>query len=1148
MTEGVGGLTVAGLARAVRGVDPGAFVVPARIVRRAIKHDRELPAMMVRVPHRWSFAVASARALEVIDRAELGLTPGEAVPATIILLAAPEPEDLAGRTHAEIFRDGWRALFHARVHVALGRKIAAGKLTVTDLRGRILALGREVFEEARSVLRQEEHLLPPRDDLGIYVEFAAVYLELREFDAALLAATFPAIRNRGAVDAVLAVDVDAPTLMIATRLPGATRPTAPRVPSDDDDPADPAAEPAPEPWLVPSGSQYRRLQDDAEAALGKENLVRAAILQIKATRLAGSSRAGQARSLARRAIDRLAGRLRDALDADPAERAEWSQTLFPLVAPAARGFWTAEARLLYDLQKVCFDHEKPYYAVDLIEWATSLGRRPVRRVLPDHREVLMVLHLRGAARHLAAARLPDEARGKLARLLKRAVHRAEIRLRDRFRPKIAGVLAATGFGPRDLPERVAVDKLTEELLDQVVARGFLAIGDLRDAVSRNNRKLPDLAGPLELIRGDRLLQADRLLAEELDGVYRRGEIYLRALQRVSSVAFGTRTGRFLTKYLALPYGGTAVILEGLQHVVGPISKMLGRHEVHVLSRGSLLGGGTLALALIASGDFRSRLGRGLRHVYRAGRDVVVGIPAWLLRSPLVRAVLASRAFAFLCRAAIIPGLLAWLTWIVHPRAEATGPALGLAALVFLAASLGLTTRAGRDLEELAFDSAGRLGSWLFLNLIPGLFRLVMEFFDRVLEGVERVLYTVDEWLRFRGGQGDRMFWGKAIVGVAWFLVTYVVRFVVTLLVEPQVNPIKHFPVVTVSHKILLTQAFRLEALMSGVFGRDLGIPIAGTVLLLTPGIFGFLVWELKENWRLYEANRPRTLRPVVIGHHGETLARLLKPGFHSGTVPKLFAKLRRAERKAARTGRRQAVRKHRAHLHEVEESVRHFVDRDFRELLARGCAMGSTPLGLGEITLSAKRIAVEVCRAGHPGPNLWIAFEEHSGWVVAGIADPGWLVELGKPARHAVASALAGLYKMAGVGLVREAIAREIEQKRRRPAPPAIDYDFREEGLVVWLDPDDPVEVLYLLRPEPGTPPLVSLGHAEVVPPPLDTAKLIFAAADIPWARWVAVWEADCRGDAHPAQLMPDLPMLPHLDPAEPAEAPPVPVPPLESW
>ena len=57
----------------------------------------------------------------------------------------------------------------------------------------------------------------------------------------------------------------------------------------------------------------------------------------------------------------------------------------------------------------------------------------------------------------------------------------------------------------------------------------------------------------------------------------------------------------------------------------------------------------------------------------------------------------------------------------------------------------------------------------------------------------------------------------------------------------------------------------------------------------------------------------------------------MKPGFHSGTLPKLYAKLRRAERTAHRDGSWRPVRRHLAALHEVEQSIRHFVER---ELLA----------------------------------------------------------------------------------------------------------------------------------------------------------------------------------------------------------------------
>ena len=66
--------------------------------------------------------------------------------------------------------------------------------------------------------------------------------------------------------------------------------------------------------------------------------------------------------------------------------------------------------------------------------------------------------------------------------------------------------------PQNLPERVARKKLVEELLDQIGERGFLTMGDLRDAISRNNLKLPDLSEPLDFFRGDQLLRADRKLA------------------------------------------------------------------------------------------------------------------------------------------------------------------------------------------------------------------------------------------------------------------------------------------------------------------------------------------------------------------------------------------------------------------------------------------------------------------------------------------------------------------------------------------------------------------------------------------------------------------------------------------------------------
>ncbi len=1124
MADGGPGLTVAELGRIVRGVDPSAFVVPARIVRRAIKHACALPAFAFRVPHRPGFALDGRLAAEggVLAPEELGLEPGASLPATIILLAEPEDDDLADRPRADLIREFWRRLFHARVHVAMGRRLEPDAIGPVGLRDRISRLDRSAFEEARSVLDQDERLLPPRDDRAAYVEFAATYLELREFADLLIPVTFPAIRDLDAVDLALAEDVDSAAILEATRLPGAASPAESFRPADDEGPL---AAVAPE-AKAPSGEEYRRLLGRADAASAKGNLVRAAILRTRAARLAGPSRGGQARSAARKAIDALAGRLGAALGWDGDDLADWRKALVVPLERSSRGFWTPEARLLYDLQKVCFDHERPFYAVDLVEWALSLGRRPIRRLLPSHQDVLMMQHLRGAARHLAAARLPDADRARASRLLAREVHRAEGRLRDRFRPAIGRALEETGFGARDLPERVAVQKLVEELLDRVVERGFLAMGDLRDAFSRNGRKLPDLAGPGEFLRGDRLLRADRKLGVALDGVYRRGEVYLRALQRLSALAFGTKLGRLMTRYLALPYGGAFVILKGLQEVGGPLSEAILGVEVHLFNPASLAIGGTLAIGLLYSREFRVQFGRFLRHGFDAVHGVVVGVPSWLIRRDWVRRIRASRAFSFCWRAVLLPLAPAALIWLLRPASASPLQAISAPALVFLITSTLLTTRAGRDLEELAVDSFGRAWTWFIGNLVPGLFRLVMETFDRVLEAIERVLYTVDEWLRFRGGQGRAALVAKAILGVAWFFATYVVRFCVTLLIEPQVNPIKHFPVVTVSHKIMLTQALTLKSITVSLFGLDEGLAIAGAILLLMPGVFGFLVWELKENWRLYEANRPAGLRPAAIGHHGETMARLLKPGFHSGTLPKLFARLRRAEVKATRTGQGKGVRRHLAGLHGVEESVRHFVDREFLTLLLQGRSMAGVPLALGEVELSAKRFLVEVVRPGRPGPGLRLSFEEHSGWLVAGVAEAGWLADLAPPARRALASALAGLYKLAGVQLVRESIVEAL-------GPDGPPFDFRPEGIAAWPDPDSAAEVLYLLRPEAGVPALVPIARPGLDVPAVDPARLVFADRAIPWARWVEVWERDRAGEDHPLELIEGVVLLPGV--AEPA-------------
>ena len=68
-----------------------------------------------------------------------------------------------------------------RIHAALNEQAAAGRLSPVVVRQRIQAIGPAKFDEIRLVLGQEDLLLPPHSDQSIYIEFVAVYWELRRF-------------------------------------------------------------------------------------------------------------------------------------------------------------------------------------------------------------------------------------------------------------------------------------------------------------------------------------------------------------------------------------------------------------------------------------------------------------------------------------------------------------------------------------------------------------------------------------------------------------------------------------------------------------------------------------------------------------------------------------------------------------------------------------------------------------------------------------------------------------------------------------------------------------------------------------------------------------------------------------------------------
>jgi hypothetical protein len=325
-----------------------------------------------------------------------------------------------------------------------------------------------------------------------------------------------------------------------------------------------------------------------------------------------------------------------------------------------------------------------------------------------------------------------------------------------------------------------------------------------------------------------------------------------------------------------------------------------------------------------------------------------------------------------------------------------------------------------------------------------------------------------------------------------------------------VNPIKHFPVVTVAAKLILPFA---PAMLSGIagpasslMGDTLGRGFAAFTFLVLPGLAGFLVWELKANWKLYRATRPKALKPLAIGHHGETMARLLKPGFHSGTIPKLFTKLRRA---AWRNDAR-AVSKHKEGLHHVEEAVEIFAVRQLVALLNECPAFRATDVAAEHVEIGSNRVQISlVCPSLGPAPAT-IRFELQSGWLVAGIPAPGWIEQLAADQRPIFEIALAGFYKLAAVDLVREQLEQALQSHPGDGAPP---YDIADQGLVVWPARGFEVEVVYDLR-APSLRSAVSGDEARADVVDLAGRHAMFGHEPVYWSVWSTTWQQIARGES----------------------------------
>ena len=1093
------------LRQLVRAVDPGVLLVSRRLINRIWKAEFHVPYLLVEAPHDRCYFFDRQTLFKHVDQDELELEADRLLPAKVIVLVKPTAEELQSYEREALLLKYWRLLFHARLHVALHEQRQEGRLTDQEIRQRITTLGPTVFREIKSVLHQEKYLLPPEDDLQTYCEFVTVYQELRYFRSNLRTTYFPSLPDLLMIDRLVDEGLDAAALFRETRLPGAPDPVVRTDTSSDE-----------------SHDFYWRLVHQAEKLAKDSNTVRAAIVRTKAARVAPAALTESTRESAVAELQRLTQRMQVALKLTNEQAAAWLQVLPALLDKADQGNWPDEAKLLYDLQQACVEFEKKTFSVDLVDWAFSLGRRPIKRPLPGLQLVHITKHLRNAAKRLTLARIADTTRQRFAKLLQEALEQSEERVRERFRPVLNDAFHDVGLVANNPPEEVALRKMVEELLDRLNEYGFITFSDLRDCVARNQLKMPDLLDPHSFWRGDPLVRLDRRLAAMMDGVYRRGEMYLRWLERSSSLLFGTGTGRLLTLHLLLPMGVPLVLFWATEETLASKGlHSLGEKATWV----SAVVTGVFLWALMHLPSFRHACTRGLVLFWRGLRAVCVDLPRWLREIPLLQRMLHSWPYLLLHWYLIKPLIftaLVWLVWVMGtsdvPRSS-TGISWPFGGwekslLVFVLVNVIVNSRFGLLLTEAYTEAFALAYHWLRFDFLRGLFRWTLYVFKQLNDGVEYVLYSVDEWLRFRSGESELTLALRAVLGVLWYPIGYFTRLYYLLFIESNLNPFK-LAISILAAKVVYPLLFLFvnfptsQQIASMNFWEYLLFLFASFSLYMSPGICAFLVWEVMNNWRLFRANRSTRLKPVALGKHGETVAQYLKPGFHSGTVPRLYGQLRRAERRAYRTGQWRPARTARQGLKEVAHSLQVFIEREFLTLLQLSPTWGQQPVRVARVELSSTHFQIELTHMDHPAEPLHLQVEERAGWILCGVPETGWLVHMNDLQRHVFASALAGLYKIIGADFIREQLQSTLGVN-------ADGYDFSSSRLLVRSgDAMAPLE--YPLRRRRDL--LLPIAGTDAMPgPALEASALFYARLPLTWEQWVECWRRDGLG-LSPAQL-----------------------------
>ena len=908
--------------------NPDARLISRQLLRNVLRAYSGYPGFGWNLPHDHLALLPAPflRDLGVFSPSELPAATGP--DQWILLIAQPSFGKTRNWDRNQAITWLWRQLFHGRVHASARRARVAGVWDDATTEAMIAEIGGREFREIRLLLIEEQLIAREAAPGDILEEFLAVLLELLAFETTRVPEWFPLldpskIRN-------LVSMVGAPGELLASSRPeGAIHPGTE------------ALAKASQQAFIPAEREYDGREYDLRWRLARQlegdgRHFEALMAFWDAAHVEPTRSRGK---MHRFAWKKLADCLGVTSETLPDWALAWIDRAFAQregSAPAVRAMkavFQARGEMQHDPSEIC-----PW------SWLLSFGTKPFRRDLPGVGLLSAHSDLVKAKAAIFRSDLKLEWIKEIADAIDHFAHHIEKQTSAFFTPVFHRAFEMAGFEPKTLAESAALDCVIEEMVERLLDTRQLSFGDIRDILARNELKMPDIDGPMQWFRGDRLMALDRSLGQLAPGAYRLGEIYTRELQRLSSLFYATPFGRLLLLWLIIPFLGTLVLWKFPQFMHEEIIKISGMifRDSHLYEKVMDAEKGVLPVynpdnwvwpVLASVEDFTN-------HKDEAESRLILGSPPWLVLTfiylvALIHCGPVQRAtwWAFLIVAKVLR-LVLWHGpgWVLtHPFVQTVlnlppirwfwtlglKPAI-LSAVIYLVALPYLHLLEIRPIIRVAFFLvfmaifASRywiraeawlwdvIGEWMHDWGIQSFHRLVALFVwiaRLVVDWISLTILKVTEWLRPTSQSSGIALVGKSLLTMILMPIMELLRFALIVLLEPQINPIKHFPTVTIGHKFMLVLIVPFAQKLQLLFGLNWEMSLTVSIAIISgiPGFFGFMVWELMENWRLYAANRPCRLVPIRIGSHGETFLSLFRPGFHSGSIAKIFRKLRHAQ-------------------------------------------------------------------------------------------------------------------------------------------------------------------------------------------------------------------------------------------------------------